>query len=80
MTLTISIHEHTGIEVIDEVPTDYRLMRKCTLGNNYGLYYDLFGNTWYVSPEAERRPRPMWEGCITDGIYHIYLKKEYEDS
>lgn len=79
MEIVTSIHENTGAVVIEEVPNNYRLLRKRTQCNGYGLYYDLFGNTWHISSEAEKVPRLLWTGCIVGEDYHIYVNNEYTE-
>jgi hypothetical protein len=72
--MKIELHPVTAIPIIKEFELARRLLRKCTLGNGYGLYYDLFGNKYYISPEAEKTDRKDWTGCIVDDDYYIYVR------
>ena len=65
----------SGLNVIIEFGARIRLLRKCTLSNGYGLYYDLHGNKYNINPDAEKVSREYWTGVEVDKEFYIYLKE-----
>lgn len=74
MNIEVEEHANTGITTFKTVPDNYRLLRKCTLVNGYGMYYDLYGNIFYITFEAEKSSREEWKGFIVDNDYYIYVE------
>ena len=72
--MVMGISDITGIPKILSFDQTLRLLRKCTLANGYGLYYDLLGNRYYIAPEAEKYSKEEWIGTLVDGDYYIYLR------
>lgn len=77
--MELRTHEVNKIPIIVDFDLSLRLLRKCTLANGYGLYYDLFGVKYYVTPDAEKVSRTEWTGTLIDGDYYIYRKERSSD-
>lgn len=70
----------TGITTILRFDQTLRLLRKCTLANGYGMYYDLLGNKYFIAPEAEKYDRTDWIGSLVDGDFYVYLRDPKDTS
>ena len=74
--LELEISDITGLRIIVNFPDSIRLLRKCTLDNGYGEYFDLHGNKYFVTPDAEKLSREYWTGVEVDKDFYIYQKEE----